>query len=701
MANTDRVIRNASDHPGVGYTGEEEDVVVGAGGWTEKRFVEVSGAGAYISAPIDSAFVVGVAPRTIAAGERQTFDSSKLTTVVADAILAARDDIKVGIGGRATKYNSSATTLDAAFSGAATALTQPGAAATLEILQAADVAGDRGRVVRVVGGDASGNVIYDDITLDASNTTTVVAGTVSFTTVAGAYMVDEAVAGAQNITIREADDTGVCTITGATVGVGVEVHASSPVEVHCSELSATGPNADATFITYFGILAGTDVLGGERIVFDGASPSVATTVLKFRTFIGIFSGEATNGGSFLNVVTVADSASEKLGFVTAAVAARGSDGIVVFDIDAVNPPNITALAARVTVNEADLVTNTADIATNTAGVATNVTDVATNATDIATLQSQVGYQQVTATGDIGAKRCVAANAGTYVQGAIDDLNVMGATVGAIAGAASGDLDDSNLLTVEASAPLASNDVVKVGELGKVTLYNSSAVDMDDTIAGAATAVTQPGAAATLEVFQANDVAGDRGRVVRVVGGDAGGLVIYEDFTLDASNTTTVVVGATSFTTVAGAFMLDGSVSGAEDITVREADDTGVATITAANLGIGMEVPATTIQAYCQELEIEGPDTDSTYVTVFGLLTDLTVGGERIQLDGSSPSKTTGAIQFITVTNILLGEATNAGAFLLKTNPTTDTVGMRIGVNVSTVAARGNDATIIFKPNIGF
>lgn len=46
--------------------------------------------------------------------------------------------------------------------------------------------------------------------------------------------------------------------------------------------------------------------------------------------------------------------------------------------------NLAALAARVTVNEADIATNVADIATNTADIATNTADIATNTADIAT-----------------------------------------------------------------------------------------------------------------------------------------------------------------------------------------------------------------------------------------------------------------------------------------------------------------------------
>lgn len=233
--------------------------------------------------------------------------------VLADNTLDEGQRVKVGVSGRANKFSPSAITVDSSVTGAASAVTQPGAATTLEILQAADVAGDRGRSVRIVGGDASGNVIYEDIALDSSDTTTVVAGSVSFTSIAGAYMADGAVAGAQNITVREADDTGVLTISGASAGTGFEVPAGT-TDVTASIVTVTGPNSDTTKVTLFGVLDEDGTLGGQRLTLDGSSPSAVSTTVKMKTVTHILTGEATNAGSF-SVATTADTAYMEQGIV--------------------------------------------------------------------------------------------------------------------------------------------------------------------------------------------------------------------------------------------------------------------------------------------------------------------------------------------------------------------------------------------------
>lgn len=237
--------------------------------------------------------------------------------ILADAALDEGDRVKVGSLGRGNVLNLAAVTIDASVTGGATAWTQPGAASALEILQGGDVAGDRGRSVTIIGGDAAGDVITEVITLDSTDSTTVVAGSVSFTTVAGAFMTDGAVAGAQSITIREIDNTGVTTLVNGTTEVGAEVPGGT-LNASGSLVRVTGPNADATFVTVYGY--GADgTLVGERLEMDGATPAIGTSTISFRTVERITTGEATNAGAF-SVATVADTEGHSQGIVVTAAA---------------------------------------------------------------------------------------------------------------------------------------------------------------------------------------------------------------------------------------------------------------------------------------------------------------------------------------------------------------------------------------------
>jgi len=200
------------------------------------------------------------------------------------------------LGFRVSEENAEQTVMQTAIAGEATAFTQPGAATALEILQAADVAGDRGRGIVIEGSDANGVAISETITLDATNTTTVVAGTTEFTKISGVYTADGAVLGAQDVTIRETDNTGVCTLVKATSELGADVPAQATRPTGGpAEMLVTGPNADATFVTLVGTRDGVAVR--ERLTLDGQSPSVAYSNAIFDALTRICLGEFTNAGA--------------------------------------------------------------------------------------------------------------------------------------------------------------------------------------------------------------------------------------------------------------------------------------------------------------------------------------------------------------------------------------------------------------------
>ena len=227
------------------------------------------------------------------------------TSLYFDTTLDETNLVKVGSTGRATLWKDSATVIDTLITGEATAFTQPATLSVMTIAQAADVAADRGRVVRVVGADGAGVGIYEDITLDVTLSTTPVDGIVQFTTVAGAYMVDGAVLGAQSVTITDDDPQLICTIANATSEIACDIPGDT-LEAYCNLVDITGPNADATFITLVGYLAATPAtLTAERLTLDAAAPSFAASAAPYRQITRICLGEFTNAGA-ATVVTDAD-----------------------------------------------------------------------------------------------------------------------------------------------------------------------------------------------------------------------------------------------------------------------------------------------------------------------------------------------------------------------------------------------------------
>lgn len=200
----------------------------------------------------------------------------------------------------------------------------------------------------------------------------------------------------------------------------------------------------------------------------------------------------------------------------------------------------------------------------------------------------------------------------------------------------------------------------------VNEQNSEQTVMQTAIAGEATAFTQPGAATALEILQDADVEADRGRGIVIEGSDANGVAISETIALDGDDTTTVVAGTTEFTKVSGVYTADGLPLGAQDVTIRETDDTEVCTLAKATSELGADIPAqaTRVTAGADTMVLAGPNTDATYVTLVGTLDGETVR-ERVKLDGGSPAATHTNTRFDTLTRICLGEFTNAGAGSVK------------------------------------
>lgn len=196
------------------------------------------------------------------------------------------------LGLKVNPRNSEQVTLQTLITGIATSVTQPAGADTLEVIQAAHVAGDVGRGIVIEGGNAQGVAITETIYLHATATNTAVAGTTTFTSVSGIYTEDGGAIGAQNVTVRR--ETG-----GATVGVLVAAnsHLGAPIpaqsdQVGAQQILVTGPNSDATYVTLVGVRSGAAVR--ERVRLNAASPAVIHTAGIFDTLTRICVGEFTN-----------------------------------------------------------------------------------------------------------------------------------------------------------------------------------------------------------------------------------------------------------------------------------------------------------------------------------------------------------------------------------------------------------------------
>lgn len=298
------------------------------------------------ASPGDS-LIIGVSGAAVSPQQDFFIGGPGIRIVEADCPLVVGNYVKVGSGGRATKHNAAASTLKADAAGVADDFTQPGAATALEILQASNQAADAGKVIRIEGADASGDPIYEDIALDGSDTTTVVAGTVEFTTICAAYTLDGTVVAA-DVTIRETDNTGVTTIPAAAASVGVV--APSEVEAHSSLITITGPDTDATFITILGIDTDGNTVR-ERLEMDAQSPAIATSTLRYRHLTSIFMGEATDSENF-DLTVGPDTPGEALGYVLKDTGIQGDLAVIAFT----SPLNLTdpfTLKGRIHVNLLD------------------------------------------------------------------------------------------------------------------------------------------------------------------------------------------------------------------------------------------------------------------------------------------------------------------------------------------------------------
>lgn len=303
--------------------------------------------------------------------------------------------------------------------------------------------------------------------------------------------------------------------------------------------------------------------------------------------------------------------------------------------------------------------------------------------------------RITAAGDVQAGRFVDSD---LDEAGVDDEAVIGVAVEAIDNGKEGYIATGGIQEIVADAPLSAKDPVKVGSDGRATKHTTSQHDIQASITGEASDFTQPGAATALEILQDGDVEADRGRGIVIEGSDGSGEAITETIELDSDDTTAVVAGSKDFTEISAVYTADGENINSEDVTIREIDDTVVATLAAGSSELAADIPSDSQEAYCNEISLEGPNGDDTYITIVGIDEDGNEARERKQLDGSSPSVATTTTVFRYVERICLGEFTDGDNGSVKTNDTTDTNAMKCGLVIESAAERGDNARVLILPN---
>ena len=293
---------------------------------TSRHFVRIDDNGEVALAPVGDASASGVLLNTSTARYQEIpVVTHGKAEIIADTALAVRDFVKAGSQSRATRGLVSAHTVHASAAGTGNSFTTR-AASVITIAQAADVAADRGRGIVLVGTDAASDPIIETVNLDATNSTTGVASTLTFLTLTGIYTENGANLGAQNVTATAVAGLRA-TLAGGTSTLGAIIPTANQ-EAYSGAIILTSAAADATFATIVGYAAAApDTLIAEEVQFDAATPSLATTTATFRRVERICTGEHTNANTF-SVTVAADAPGVVRGRVVTAAAARGDTAVV-------------------------------------------------------------------------------------------------------------------------------------------------------------------------------------------------------------------------------------------------------------------------------------------------------------------------------------------------------------------------------------
>lgn len=282
------------------------------------RFVDVG----FATADPQAVDVAGVAPFAIASGDPLILQSSGVVAVQADEPISIGDVVKVGSGGRAALYKSLPITIAAAATGVASSFTQTNLPDKVQIHSVSNQATHRGRSVTVVGLDAGGDPQTEVITLNATNSSTVVTGLLTFSAVYGAYSTDGDTFETADVQVEDdTTNTDICVITAGDASVGQ----SDPDETnsHNGALNFVADTQTATFVIVEGYKSSDpDTIGYELYTFDNAATaSEATSSTQWRLVTRLWVGGYEDGSATV-LSTIQDTRFMQLGQAVSAANLR-------------------------------------------------------------------------------------------------------------------------------------------------------------------------------------------------------------------------------------------------------------------------------------------------------------------------------------------------------------------------------------------
>jgi hypothetical protein len=180
--------------------------------------------------------------------------------------------------------------------------------------------------VLTIVGSAAGVGKTENVTLNATDSSTTVTTASTFDKVAAAYFADSVNLGAQAVTVKQHAGATICTIANGTYSLGAAVP-DSP-NAYNQAVIVTGPNANATFVTLIGYDS-TNALKVERLQLDAASPSKKLSTTLWLTISRICVGELTNTAPIgAKTDSTTDTADMKCGVVVNAAASRGLNALI-------------------------------------------------------------------------------------------------------------------------------------------------------------------------------------------------------------------------------------------------------------------------------------------------------------------------------------------------------------------------------------
>ena len=507
--------------------------------------VRTAGGNIQESSGVSTEAVLGanVSGATIAAGAVGRIQTSGYAAEImaGPQSIAALARLAAGPGGVVLTWQDNATSLMSAVVSLGTDdFTIMGAADTVQIYEAIDVPADQGKAITIIGWNASGVMISEDLVL-ANPSNTVVVSANTYTQVAA---INVQAALAQNLTVERT--TGPANITTIAAGGAAWYGRVTPddstdalghaVEVWCAAACAGQV-----------LVIGTNGAGAaqsELITMNGATKVRTTQAWNSVTFLYV--GADNQATATYNIQVPEDDNAFGVGIAKAAITHDTVGAVQLFPDSArwteMLEAELASTAAGYGLSMLGLQDALGRYTTTTGeGAFAEIAGVGRVAADTVRSARTGGIHNLTATTDI-QDGCVAQvdAAGNFENadgtGVVLGVNNSGAT---IAAAAAGDVirEGDAEVTAGAGQDIAWGAKLASSPGGLVVTFVEADHSLMSAVADAATSDWNAGAFAGAEtVTVATDVAGDHGITITVYGLDAGGSVVNEAVVLPNPST---------------------------------------------------------------------------------------------------------------------------------------------------------------------